>query len=273
MHPKLPIWQTLFTSFALFRRHFGFAVRISWPLWAVLAATTIYLGFTSTPEQAPDLASSVSVSLIQGFFFCLVAVYWHRNILLHETGAPAVPVRFDGPFWRYLGYAAVFGLAVSIFSIAIAHGVARVLIFFGVGDENFLAAILMAAAPFFVAEAAVAARVSLVFPAAAVGNTAIGIRRSWQITRGNTWRLIGLALMLLVSGFVIGFGIGIPFGLIGGIIKAVRGVSSDPFIMAGSLISSWIMLIVTFGAISLVYAFLVRGDSSLLQDETAAVSP
>jgi hypothetical protein len=188
----------------------------------------------------------------------LAAVYWNRNILLRKIRAPSLPVRFDEPLWRYVGYVAVVWLITVIFSVTVGLVVYGVIVLVG-GLNEVVPVLIIAAAT--VAGIAVGSRISLVLPAAAVGNREIGIQRSWQITRGNTWRLIGLVLMLLVGATITGVLIGLPLGFLGGVIRGVSGVSSEGFILAAQLVSGWIMIVISLAAISLVYAYLVRGES------------
>jgi RDD family/Membrane domain of glycerophosphoryl diester phosphodiesterase len=83
-----------------------------------------------------------------------------------------------------------------------------------------LSALLFSAFYTFFLVLPLAARFALVVPAIALENTPVlkAFGRSWQLTRGKTWRAFGL---LIASGAVVGATVGLALGIALGIVGAV----------------------------------------------------
>lgn len=256
MSRKLPVMETFGKALSLVWERRAFVLAISWP-YLIASAIVIGIGLSLALEQPlpqpdgeasdPDVFEAV-LSLVQGFFLAILAVYWHRNILLREEQAPALPLRFDAYVWRYIGYLLLLAL-VSIAVITLGSMLAAALV---VGAGIGAALIGALVIPFVVLALVVMFRASLVLPAAAVGDRDMSLRRSWRLTRGNTWRLLGLQLLLLA----------IPLGL--SVLAALIGMSlGDTQVslwlqVAADTVIGWVFTLVGLAILSLLYAWFMH---------------
>jgi hypothetical protein len=263
MTRKLPVWQVIRKSLRLVWERRSFALWISWPFVALsiaIIAIMASLGFSQTNVSSASsggwagIGREFVVTGVKIFFLSILAVFWHRNVLLHETRAPALPVRIDGFVWRYVGYAVAFGIAVfvivfaAIMSAMAVSSLGELGQILGAGLVLVLVGLGLFLALF---------RLSLVFPAAAVGNRAFGLRQSWRVTRGNAWRLLLVQVLTFAVGFAIGVVVGFVGGFLTGVTQRVIGEAAIWFQLVANTISGWLAGLVALGVISVIYAYLV----------------
>jgi hypothetical protein len=174
----LPLRRTVAQSYRFAIQHFPLLVRVGW-LWFLLAYAAATL--------APILAAKAGIPVLThlGEIIMMVAgtavlVAWHRAIAAQE-GAPRTAL-FGWRETRYLG----LGLAmlVAIYIPVIAMMAIKHLS----PDDPQKVAISILAAVFLVIAVSIN-RLILVFPAVALGLRDFGLKRSWSLTAGNTWRL------------------------------------------------------------------------------------
>jgi hypothetical protein len=122
-----------------------------------------------------------------------IAVAWHRHVILGASlDWPMAPV--DQRVARYIGFAFLVSL-LSCIPAAAALLVTAGLMGGGAADTGLLTLLFAAG---LVAAAVIAVRLQLVFPATAIGDGQMPLRRSWRLTAGNTVRLlVGLILTVL----------------------------------------------------------------------------
>lgn len=174
----LPLRRTVAQSYRFAVRHFALLVRVGW-LWFLLAYAGAIL--------APILAAEAGIPILShlGEIVMMVAgtavlVAWHRAIAAQD-GAPRTAL-FGWRETRYLalGIAMLVAIYVPVIAmIAISH--------LSPDNPQKLAISLLAAV--FLVIAVTINRLILVFPAVALGLPAFGLKRSWSLTAGNTWRL------------------------------------------------------------------------------------
>lgn len=254
-----------------------FALRIGWPiiLFTALPALAVDLGILekqllSSIDQATmmiwnfenfaQVAGGTLMILLYLFLLAVVAVYWHRNVLLQETNAPLIPLRFDLTQWRYIGYALQVFLIVS--AIWIAVGLIQMLFVFAGSWEGaaiagfiFFVALFPLAFLFFV----VVFRFSLVLPAAAIGHRGFGLRQAWEASRGNNWAILGMHLLVALTVFMVTFPVLVLIVAFDGstfLAQKVPGVPHSLFAVGRGVIDLFVTL-VGIGLLSLSYAYLI----------------
>lgn len=140
-----------------------------------------------------------------------VAVVWHRHILLGEPlNQRMAPV--NGRVARYFVLTLLIALAMSslpLVALLIASGGPA-----GLQQPENVGGGLLLVPAVVMACLYVALRVQLVFPATAVGDATLGFARSWALTRGNGWRLIGgfLLVTLPVAAALLGIALFLGWG-------------------------------------------------------------
>lgn len=174
----LPLRRTVAQSYRFAIQHFPVLVRVGW-LWFLLA----YAGATLAPILTATAGMPVFAHL--GDIVMMVAgtavlVAWHRAIAALDNG-PRTAL-FGRRETHYLGLGIAMLVAIYI------PVVAMMTITHLSPDDPPKVAISMLAAGFLVVAVSIN-RLILVFPAVALGLKDFGLRRSWDLTGGNTWRL------------------------------------------------------------------------------------
>jgi hypothetical protein len=186
--------------------HLPLLLRLGW-VWLLLAwLLGAALEWSMNVESGRNLAELVALPLLVAF-----AVAWHRASLIVEPARRGEVARFGRRELRYLRM--LLGLLTALLLILILAGVLYLLASGGPAEAaaagpvlRWLMGGLLLAGLFF------GVRFILVFPAIAVGDREISLRRSWQLTRGNGWRLFlaflatCLPLMLLKYAVVVSAG-------------------------------------------------------------------
>ena len=169
---------TVAQSYRFAVRHFPLLVRVGW-LWFLLA----YAGAALAPVLAAKAGIAVLAHL--GEIVMMVAgtavlVAWHRAIAAQDGVARTA--LFGWRETRYLGLGLAMLVAIYIPVIAM-----MAITHLSPDSPQKLAISLLAAV--FLVIAVTINRLILVFPAVALGLPDFGLKRSWSLTAGNTWRL------------------------------------------------------------------------------------
>lgn len=140
--------------------------------WLLLAWAMLLLGRTG-----PALFAAAA-NLVVTLGVAAVAVLWHRHILLGEPLAVRM-APLDARVARYFALTLLVALAMAALPLV-------ALSVMGAGSGGAIAVTALVLACLYAA-----LRVQLVFPATAIGDAAMTPGRSWALTRGNGWRLLG----------------------------------------------------------------------------------
>jgi hypothetical protein len=164
----------------------------------------IVLGAELVAVLMPNgVAGSILAALIHGIAFIVFAsvfyVRWHRFVLLGESVSNA----FIPPGWTEFLIA-----EIKVVGILVAGWL--LLVVLASLPPTFLMVVLSSVGG--VALALAALRVSLIFPAAAIGEP-IGLRTAWDRVEGNFWRLFACVLAAYF-----------PFGVAEMIVTAIGGI-------------------------------------------------
>ena len=248
---KLPVWATVKLAYAAFFGNFGTLLKLALP-WLLLVGGLTYLSMSMMvpwqtaaleamkAEQRPPsqpwqmLAASWSQVLITLIAGAIIAVAWHRLLLLGERPALMLnPVR--PAVWRYVGALCAMMLLMAI---PLLLFILPAMLFFRpdfldpstLGEAHPIAPspgfiVLMVAGYIttFIVAFYVSSRLMLALPARAVGDNNLNFRTILNRTKGNTWRVIGglvacsFPAMLLVQVSILSFlefpKPGIPHGI------------------------------------------------------------
>lgn len=161
------------------------------------AADTITL-LQSSPEDilAPN-PNDLLILLIFGIMgllgYALMAVLWHRHVLMNGTDGAVKLFPEGSVFLGYVGRAILVGLVQMLASIPImiAMGVLELALAPALGPVSLVFIGVLGGIAFIW----VALRVSLALPAAALGNP-LTLRESWTMTAPVSSALWGVALLL-----------------------------------------------------------------------------
>lgn len=170
-------------------------------LAGVLAGDALALMQAPSEETPPPMGQVLvlmACGLVGVLGYALMAILWHRHVLLHDSGAERVHPG-TALFWRYIWRAVVLGFAQFLAALPIGLGM---LLLSGLTGSS-PAALMLIGLVAGVAFLWIALRLSLVLPAAAMGQ-AMALRDSWQVTAPLAGTLWALAVLLAVVNTLLG---------------------------------------------------------------------
>jgi hypothetical protein len=205
-NPKLPLWDTICSSYSTYFNHITDVLRISW-LWLAIAVLSagvqrFWIGNAVAvvqPGARPHVPAGPSaLESLCNFLLLLgivsIAVAWHRRMILNELTWFSAGNVFTKSFWRYIGVAILISL-VAVLPVLLLFFIVLILVHpfsssGGSGHPALAALILVPASiALYVTSMAVILRLSLLLPARAVGDFGRTFKEAWRQTRGNTWRM------------------------------------------------------------------------------------
>jgi len=221
---KVPLWRTLGEANRQVLGDLKAVGRYGWLPFLILSlfgiAAQVANGIMRTPAVGVTGAAAIQAALpimflglvslvVQALCYNAFVVGWYRHVLKAgqniQTGRGYWPA-----FWRVLGYYVLLMLGMIVFmSIAVALILVGLTVltmanWIAPTPDNFsqfgARAGLVGGIVGVVAFGLCFTRASLVFPAAAYGNS-LGLRMAWRTMRGNTWRMI-LAYFLVMTVYL-----------------------------------------------------------------------
>lgn len=216
------------------------------------------IGFTVIVGVVLSLVVAAFSVLVQGVVVIDVA----RGVVaerptLREIWAQVRPVA-----WRLIGYAALL-MAATVVAIAVAAGIAIAL-----GTTNWAVGILvvvfalLASIPLWLW---LSAKLVLTPAAILLENTTIrgGIARSWRLTRGRFWPVLGVIVVIQLAFAALGQAVAVPFSLFSSLTSTVIApTGGDTQDLTVQLVSAAIVQIVVL-LIQMV-ASIVQATASCL---------
>jgi hypothetical protein len=186
----------------------------------------------------------------------LYSVAWHRAFLV-----PGESVTIGSAYrWRkrqtqfLFAYLKLFGVIVGVV------GVVGVVIGITTAAATSEASILIIQLGYALAGGLIFSRLSMLFPATAVDRH-MTLKEGWRFTRGNTWRLFGIGLMVAVPIALIS----VPFNILIGLLAVSTGVGGS---LTGNLILTlmyhflaFVGIAVGVTALSISYRRLTAGGA------------
>lgn len=201
---KIDVGASVRAAYSIVVENRRLAVDLAWLPFAILVAAELVALVLGGGGFIGRALSSLAYGLGFLLFGTIFIVRWHRFILLAERGS----ADFFPPGWSLFFLAGLKVALVVLVGIIILSFVAAV-------PPHFLSFLIAVAGG--VALGFGAARVSLIFPAAAIERP-IGLRQAWELLAGNYWRLFACLLLCylpfgLVHYILDGIGAGMPWVL------------------------------------------------------------
>jgi hypothetical protein len=271
---KLPVWATVRATYGSVKEHAeAIALLSRGTAAAAIAATVLSYAavqliltderrgeeFLSLPAGERLAAYTSLPVLIVSIGVFIIVVRWHRMIVRGMT---------PGETRRWARRAALLYFARGLLlgaiggAIGIVCGLLPIVLMRGlpipddVGRWLTVASIVGAV----LAALLIVGRLSLILPAGAVGDYHVTMRRAWQMSRGNSWRI--LAGSALASGPVI-----IVDVLINGLIEALPSMSGNIASLLAMLTLSLLLFVLTAivqaSFLSYAYRYLAETDDQV----------
>ena len=201
---SLPVFETVGQSLGYSFKNIGLMMRLSW-LWVILllvlgAAFLALFGDAAQIEgqTAPDGGAIAGFAVLMIVYFLAIysiAVGWHRTLLLGEQ-AGWINFRVGRREVGYLGYTLLVAL-LAAFPMLIGFLIVGALTSFSADSRERLGlGFIAVTAVGVVVMLLLMGRLQLVLPGTAVGDRRVGIRQSFDLTRGNSWRVLGGFLLI-----------------------------------------------------------------------------
>ncbi|KIN64575.1 putative membrane protein [Sulfitobacter noctilucicola] len=148
-----------------------------------------------TPPPSSSLLVFFGLGIVGLLGYALMAILWHRHVLLNGAEKTEALRPDAGVFFGYIWRAIVVGILqmIAMIPVTIALGLVGMTISSN-GNPSGLAGLIFAILG-SVAFVWLALRLSVVLPSAAVGR-GMRVMESWALTRQSGWPLLGLALLL-----------------------------------------------------------------------------
>ncbi|MCA3560878.1 MAG: hypothetical protein IOC82_07595 [Aestuariivirga sp.] len=222
------------------------ALRIALPWLPVLLLCGLADVYFVPPETAPGEIPRVTPVQIAILPIVLVvtssmSVSWQRFILRDEIGHG---LRLDGYVLSY----ALFGfLLIVLVTIPVTLLLAIAIV---------APPAVLLALPAIVLIVGAAVRLSIRFPAIALGERAFGFRDAWAASAGNMWQCIGLLVLYLA----IVLGCVLAAALLSGALSLIdRTLGLFLAVLAGSLLLQPFFAILNASILTSLYGFFVEG--------------
>lgn len=273
------IGLTIFThSLRQVLGNIGMAVRVSgWLLlvWAVLGIALNYgapdwlvlalQGVPVSPEDVPEIGAAGLLLFVVGIIavvvlFCwgisVVAIAWHRYILLEEYPTGFIPYRSGFKIGRYfwvgvgisLLAALIVGFVTGILGMVFGPFFASSLASTATADSlSLLGSSLLIGLALGLIVAVIYLRMALTLPAIAL-DEGMTIGKAWEATSGYTPAIFVLALVLAFINVVVSLGLEMALG----------GAESDWFYMAVSGLYQWFFFMLNISVLSTLYGYIVQ---------------
>lgn len=256
---QLPAGECIEHALQSVRRNIGYAFRISWPWYAVLAvvniAVMVFTGYALTGgiEVNPGLILPVVflVILLTMLAFASIAVNWHRYILLDQVPIGAELFRLDGLTWRYFGNILLIGLIIGI---AMAVFMLVLQAFASLSTITAIASIFIGLAG-FVALAISVYRLGVKLPAVAIGRRDFSLKHAWAATSGNKQPIF----FVLLIQFLLALGVGIVIFMLDFALAYVEPILGLVISQLIQVFVGWLLAVFGITILTSLYGFFVEG--------------
>ncbi|MBL4836009.1 MAG: hypothetical protein JKY34_00405 [Kordiimonadaceae bacterium] len=218
---KLPVMATVSEVLGGSFLHFFNLISIAWfplillfgvSLGAVYVTPTMVDPAALNPSDMGEfLGIALVAQIVQAFLYTMIAVVWHRRVLLGENPTGPIYLKFGKREIFFILYL----LLIGVFAFVIVGGAFGLTFATASVGGGLIGTVILPVG--YILFMFVYLRSILVLPAVAVSQSK-PLRTSWAITRGNCWRLfwgfflIGLvalivfAIVFIITGLVSGGG-------------------------------------------------------------------
>lgn len=220
------------------------AARIALPWLPVMLLCGVAEVYFAPPDAAEGEIASLPPVQIASFLVSLVAassmaVSWQRFILRDEVSRG---LRIDAPVLRYAGYSFLLLVAAVIPSVLLA----------AVTLLQPAAAVL--ALPGVALIGGAVTRLSIKFPAIALGEGSFRFADAWKASEGNFWQCLGV---FLLSGAITLAGV-VVLVLVGSLFGQINGALGEVAIAAGVVLMQLFYAIFNASVFTSLYGFFVE---------------
>lgn len=197
-------WKIFKHAISMLLRNWQDVLRIiALPMAIGVILMVALVGSIVTIDQLATVEDPSQIAVIPILLFALVAVFlgiwcavnWHRFVLLEDYQSGWIPALRVDRVLSYFGHGLLIGLVVVGCMIPVGMVVGL-----GMAANAGVAVLFMFGA--LVLLLIVFYRISLVLPAAAIGSP-LGLKGAWAATRGQSWTIIGLAMLSGVLSFAL----------------------------------------------------------------------
>ena len=214
---RLPMWRTAKASYMALFRNAGLALRLAIVPYVLGFLPLLVLTYFTSGSTLADAAVLTELgvsgfvlfylsSLISALAVIPMITAWHRLVLLgHGHSDARLSYSVDRTEWTYLLKLILYFLVVFLISLALFFamfvGLSGIEVltqssssYFGTITVVGISVLMIAGYIYYVG---LVLRLCMVFPAAAIG-AQLGFAEAWRLTRGNTWRLVAVFLVVLI---------------------------------------------------------------------------
>ncbi len=244
--PKFAIGTMIARAYASLFGNPGLFARAGWAWMAVAFAAQLASGVLAV-RYAGTIAHFLALTAF--------AVMWHRGILLGERPKGLIHLRIGREEVRYF----LLGLLLTAVIFAPALSLQRWAVAVAPHATGAAAAAIMAALLAVIAAMLVAVtRLTMVYPATAIGEFALGFKQSWRLTRGHAARILGGAVLAILPWTAVSMTLNV----------AVRDMVADPgalttaaLLLAAEIVISFAQIAVCAAFLSYAYEFIVGAET------------
>jgi membrane-anchored glycerophosphoryl diester phosphodiesterase (GDPDase) len=252
---------------------------------AVLSSTDLAQGAAGDAAVLAQLALGIVTAVTSLIATGALVVSVSQSVIGQKVSLGQVWRAVRGRVWSLIGLSLLIVLIAIGFVIVTSIIFALLLVtvfsamlgtFTGdVTEEGFmlvlgltLLALALSAIPAFL----IATRLSVSFSAVVLEKAGPGtaMSRSWRLTRGSTWRLIGLYILMAIIAIIVTSALGVPVALLAETLALSPGLSVAASALVG-VVANLIVTPFTAGVLSLAYIDLrIRGEGLDVQLAQAA---
>ncbi|MDA7948739.1 MAG: hypothetical protein MPJ78_14845 [Hyphomicrobiaceae bacterium] len=217
MNPELPSVEVVKRAVLLIWEKRKFALFISSPLIVLYLLSGIgedtgtFVIFPGGSEEGqstflPGLMQAVVFfigSLVLVFVLFVMAVYWHRSVLLDENTVHGVPLRFDAIIWRYVPYGILTSVLCTAAFVFFGTALSSMLTSFSVHQSAVDVFVFVVLMPLALWLGVASFRLGLVLPAKAIARRSFGLRAAWRLSKGYGWNLLAIISLYFLANIVL----------------------------------------------------------------------
>jgi hypothetical protein len=217
---KIPVGQVISRAYAFTLGEIGTVIGLIWiPTVLVVVGSFLVQHMNAgqpmpdpagPPQMPPNFGFSLLFAVVSLLLSAMIAVALTRQALGLRQGPAFAHVALGSEEFRVFGAFAILYLLIFLFAlgIGIVAGIGSVTLTMVMPGHTGAAAsgaiIVVAALAGICALIYTAVRLSFLMVPAAVNEGEFGLTRSWQLTQGNFWRIVGIACgTLLPIGIVL----------------------------------------------------------------------
>lgn len=259
MTRKLPAGLCIRHAISSVRNNIGYAFRISWPWYVVLAIVNIGVLLFSVYAAAGGIEVHPGVIvpailllfLINMLAFASIAVNWHRYILLDQVPVGSELFRLDSLTWRYFGNILLIALIVAV---ALLLFLLLLQVFASLSTVTGIAAFFIGLAGVVLASISIY-RLSVKLPAVALGRRDFSLSHAWAASRGNKWPIF----FVILFQFFLAIGVAIAFLALDFALALIDPIVALIVSQLLQIFVGWLLVILGITILTSLYGFFVEG--------------